>query len=56
MEKEIDVGADWWQLQQQLEYEQWLADQAGRAEYDSWLKKLDEQPDERKEMEYAAHE
>jgi len=49
-----DDGPDFWQLQQELEYEQWLADQAGIAEFESWLRKLDAQP--RKELEYAAHE
>lgn len=44
--------ADWWQLQWELEYEQWLADEAGIAEYESWMQKLDEQPDPRKEQEH----
>jgi len=45
------MSADWWQLQQQLEYRQWLADKAGIAEYESWLKKLDAIPDPRKDHE-----
>lgn len=37
------MSADWWQAQQQLEHEQWLADEAARLEYESWLTELNMQ-------------
>lgn len=34
------AGADWWQRQQQLEHELWLADPAAQALYQQWLDTL----------------
>ena len=35
-----DDGPDFWQYQQQLEEQQWLADAAAQREYQSWLDQL----------------